>query len=335
MYTAFISSGFFKNLRENKGSKYFESFILDFFSKLNLNFIITDIDFLKINPDLFDQLSFRSFFNYGNGEMYRISNSLDGMLSDSKEKLHKLINNQEINDVKEENRIYFVHINKDIIQNSDLRSLAIISSACFDYTFEHFLLNGKVRDSIRYSDYVSKKVKLNVWSCPGTNRLLIDDPYLLVKKEPGKIDHGSVSKRVEEILKDFASYDIKQSRIFVIHIPTNENNSYKFTWQEKEKNDIEAIINKVVNKICPGAKCKIIFHSLSTHARFVLSNRYLFELSAGFDYLRKSTETLKETNDTITYSSIYLLDKNDVLQGLYNNRVRKTDAINYFPQADV
>ncbi|MBK7970958.1 MAG: hypothetical protein IPK08_19685 [Bacteroidetes bacterium] len=74
---------------------------------------------------------------------------------------------------------------------------------------------------------------------------------------------------------------------------------------------------------------------MPTHARFALSNRHWVELTGGFDYIRMEKDYLLKTNDNISFSSIYLLDKHDVLAGLYNNRIRFTSAINHFPQANI
>ncbi|MBK7970959.1 MAG: hypothetical protein IPK08_19690 [Bacteroidetes bacterium] len=108
------------------------------------------------------------------------------MLASGEKALNSHILNEDIKDESIANRIYFVHLDKDLLNSPELIGKPIISSADFDNSFRNFLINGKIKKSIRYADFISKKDSLNVWECKGAVCLLIDDPYFLIKKGGNK-----------------------------------------------------------------------------------------------------------------------------------------------------
>lgn len=338
MFAAFVSKLFIENFTsaENSSSPLFHSFFTDFICKLNLDYFVTDFNFIELNRDNINfEIGLKSFRDLGSGHHLKVNEPIEYKLTNSFNPDSSVCLINDIN-YPAENVLYFVHLPIEIINSySTLSNIPLISSAAFVITYKNFLLNGFVKKEITYSDYVSNKWQINVWTCPKTQNVLIDDPYFLVKRNTKAIDIKSVGLRVKTLLKDFIkSNENCRSKTIIFHIPMFKGDDRKIPWNEEEKEGLPKIIEQTVKSICKEVSCLTIFHDLSTHARFVLTNRHFIKMSAGFDYLKKERVELNETNDYINYSSIYLLDVSDTLNNYYNNRIDKTRARDFFPKAE-
>jgi len=335
MFTAFISKAFIDNiygksiLETNLG----ELFIYDFFPKLNISNLVCDFDAFEYSDKSIEKL-LRNLIKDGvpfNINRIISTGNLEELVIDNFESISKL-------NLSSFKMIFFLHSPIEIIRNHNhLKEVSIISSVDFDKTFQDFLIDEKLENDISQSEYFQNKKSFNPFYCNGSNTILIDDTYFLIKSpnklKGGKIFESSYIKQIEEFIDTFIEPSLGKNKTLIFFVPTFEYDDSKLSWTKEEQDVIRTLAKKTVENKIPTAKCQVYFHSLKSHSRKVLTNKHFYKMDLGFDFIKRNihdSQGLKESGESISFKSVYL--RNKTFNNYLESRILKssTKAVGLF-----
>jgi hypothetical protein len=310
MFIAFISKAFVDSYitSENRKSKHFVSFVSDFFQKLNIDYLICDFDIADQYNDLHFQLTIGALYQYCRSKIVRLEKSIEYYLTEGFDELASTEHYAIIEPYFPGKSIFLININKETLENfSAIKSLNVISSCNFTETYQAFLIDGRLNDTISQEEFRKSNISFNPWDCKKCNSILIDDQYIIKRDKDGILDERIINGILLKILEDFIENNDDRKKTIIFAIPNRPG--MNAPWLEEEKGFIVNALKRVTNELCPESTCKIIFHDLSSHPRRMLTNMHLFSMSDGFDVQLKFEKYEKYTNqrtDEIRFESVFI-----------------------------
>lgn len=332
MFTVFISKSFSDSLlsENNRNLQHYNTFVSDFFQKLNIDYVISDFDLAGSENPLY-QFIFRHLYNYEPAQTFKLPKPIEYYLSEGISELKSLPFYEDIEHYLFEKSLFFVNLPSEITNNiPNISALNLVNASQLDLTFNNFLINGKLNCSISQEEFKKGNISFNPWDCPKCNAIFIDDQYLVKRPTTGKLAEFQLTKRLIAILERFVSTNSIYTKTIAIALP-NKCGYGNEPWSDEEKILISNSIHKVISRLCKNTKCEIVFHNLSSHPRRTLTNYHFFSLSDGFDFQLKNDNSVKERVDDIRFDSVFLLSNSGVIKEYIGNRLKKTSAKKHFP----
>jgi len=333
MFAVFVSKAFLKHIFEesNQNSDLFDMFYNDFFSKLNVSKLICDFDILNDSSERSRKLV-KAFMKDGVPFFTTtVPTPIEEMILNNFNELTLL----GLSDFK---NLYFIHLPANSIYlHKHLNEASVISSINFEDTFSKFLINGRIEDECPLLEYFDRQSDFNPLACLGTEKILIDDSFFLIKKHDKKylteLDKNYYEKQVSEFTKRFLNLDSNRATTLIFLVPTYDYDDRKLSWSKPDQEIIRQLTIKTVESAKNKSKTFVFFHPLKTHSRRILTNRHFYKMDIGFDWIKTydtDKSRLDETNDSIEFKSIYI--KNKTLTHYIEKRIAdsETKAIRYF-----
>ena len=312
MFTVFVSESFIKYIFSEyvENATHIDSFRYQFLPSLNISELVCDFN---LHNDEYNYIRIFKKSVLKDGTPFKLSIT---------EKPIEWILEKDINIIENFpgsllQKVFLVHLPFELIfKNVTLSNLNLISSHALDQTFCRFCIDGQLENNISTEQYFNHKKSFNPFYCDLCKVVMIDDSYLLAKRnemvKDGNIVMPFYKKQISQILNHFIEKEIIGDKTIVFFLPTFEYDTKKPSWTASEKEELCKMIVEITKYRIPGVSCKVYFHDLKTHSRKVLTNTHFYHLDRGFEFIylyEKDPEGLKQMVEGIGFKSIFLRNK--------------------------